>query len=98
VKEKIIKEVRIKPTVAGILAPTRSENLPPKGAKIIEVKATGKISIPTREGENPKIFWKKKGATKECAPAIQKERKPAPRPEMNSLSRKRDKSTKGEEE
>jgi hypothetical protein len=56
VKEKTIKEVTIKPTVAGILTPTRSENLPPKGAITITVRATGKISIPTLEGENSRIF------------------------------------------
>ena len=97
-KEKIIREVRIKPTVAGILAPTRSENLPPKGANIIEVRATGKINMPTLEGENPKMFWKKKGMTKVCAPLIQKERKLAPRPKIKSRFRKREKSTRGDED
>jgi len=33
-KEKIVSEMRIKPMVAGILAPTRSENLPPKSENI----------------------------------------------------------------
>jgi hypothetical protein len=56
VKEKTVKEVMIKPTVVGILAPTRSENLPPKGAITITVRGTGKISIPTLEGENPRMF------------------------------------------
>jgi hypothetical protein len=70
--------------VAGILTPTRSENLPPKGAMTITVRATGKMSIPTLEGENSKIFWRKKGMTKVWAALIQKERKLAPRDEEPS--------------
>src|SRR4030042_1584370 len=79
VKEKTVKEVRVNPMVAGILTPTRSENLPPKGAMTITVRATGKMSIPTLDGENSKIFCRKKGMTKACAALIQKERKLAPR-------------------
>jgi hypothetical protein len=64
VKEKTPREVSPNPMVAGILTPIRSENLPPKGAVTITVRATGKISIPTLEGENSKIFWRKKGIMK----------------------------------
>src|SRR4030043_1343538 len=96
VKEKTVKEVRVNPMVAGILTPTRSENLPPKGAITITVRATGKMSIPTLDGENSKIFWRKKGMTKACAALIQKERRLAPREEMKSRLLKRRRSTKGE--
>ena len=50
-KEKMDREMNMRPNVAGTLTPTRSEILPPKGAMIITVKDTGKISIPTLEGE-----------------------------------------------
>src|SRR4030042_5778973 len=40
VKEKTVKAVRVRPRVAGILTPTRSENLPPKGAVTITVSPT----------------------------------------------------------
>jgi hypothetical protein len=96
--EKMVKEVRVKPIVAGIFTPIRSESLPPQGAVIIPMRATGKTNNPTFDGENPKIFWRKKGATKVWAPLIQKERKLAPREEMKSRSLKRWKSTKGEED
>jgi hypothetical protein len=96
VKEKTAKEVRVKPMVAGILTPTRSENLPPKGAMTITVRATGKMSIPTLDGENSKIFWRKKGMTKVWAALIQKERKLAPREEMKSRLLKSLRSTRGE--
>src|SRR4030042_3636209 len=98
VKEKTVKEVMIKPTVAGILTPTRSENLPPKGAITITVRATGKTSIPTLEGKNSRIFWRKKGMTKIWAALIQKEKKLAPREEIKSLLLKKLRSTKGEGE
>src|SRR3989304_9321356 len=42
VKEKTTRAVRVKPRVAGILTPTRSENLPPKGAVAMTVRPTGK--------------------------------------------------------
>jgi hypothetical protein len=96
VKEKMVKEVRVKPMVAGILTPTRSENLPPIGAMTITVRATGKISIPTLDGEYSKIFWRKKGMTKVWAALIQKERKLAPREEVKSRLLKSLRSTKGE--
>ena len=98
VKEKTVKEVRIKPIVAGILTPTRSENLPPKGAMTITVRATGKMSIPTLDGENSKIFCRKKGMTKVWAALIQKERKFAPREEIKSRLLKKWSSTNGEED
>ena len=56
VNEKTVREVRVRPIVAGILTPTRSENFPPKGAITITVRLTGKISMPTLDGENSKIF------------------------------------------
>jgi len=96
VNEKTIKEVRAKPMVAGILTPTRSENLPAKGAITIMVRATGKMSIPALDGEYSKIFWRKKGMTKVWAALIQKERKLAPREEMKSRLLKSLRSTKGE--
>jgi hypothetical protein len=55
----------------------------------ITVRATGKISMPTFDGENSKIFWRKKGVTKVWAPPIQKERRLAPREEMKSRFLKR---------
>jgi len=82
--------------VAGIFTPTRSENLPPKGAITITVRATGKMSIPTLEGENSKILWRKKGMTKVCAALIQKDRKLAPREEMKSRLLKSLRSTNGD--
>ena len=94
----MVKEMRVKPMVVGILTPIRSESLPPKGAMIIPVRATGKINRPTLDGEYPKIFWRKNGATKVWAPLIQKERRLAPREEMKSLLLKMWKSTKGEED
>src|SRR4030042_448949 len=95
-KEKMVKEVRVNPTVAGILTPTRSESFPPRGAITITVRATGKMSIPILDGENSKIFWRKKGMTKTCAALIQKERKLAPREEMKSRLITRLRSTRGE--
>jgi hypothetical protein len=89
VKEKIVREVRIKPRVAGILTPTRSEILPPKGAITITVRETGKTIIPTFDGENSKILWRKKGITKVWAALIQKERRLAPREEIKSRLLKR---------
>ena len=62
--EKIDKEMKVNPMVAGTFTPIRSESLPPKGAMIITVRATGKINMPTFDGENPKILWRKKGVTK----------------------------------
>jgi hypothetical protein len=53
------------------------------------VKATGRISIPTFEGEKFKIFWRKNGTTKVWAALIQKERRHAPREEMKSRLLKR---------
>jgi hypothetical protein len=96
VKEKTAREVRIKPAVAGILTPTRSEILPPKGAITITVRETGKMRIPTFEGEYFKIFWRKKGMTKLWAPFIQKEKKPATREETKSRLLKKLRSTNGD--
>jgi hypothetical protein len=96
VKEKTAREVRAKPVVAGILTPIRSEILPPKGAITITVRETGKMRIPTFEGEYSKIFWRKKGMTKLCAPFIQKEKKPAPREEVKSRLLKKLRSTNGD--
>jgi hypothetical protein len=95
VKEKTVKEIRAKPMVAGILTPKRSENLPPIGAMTITVRAIGKTSIPTLEGEKFKIFCKKKGMTKLWAALIQKDRKLAPREEMKSRLLKSLRSTNG---
>jgi hypothetical protein len=81
----MVREVMIKPMVAGTLTPIRSDSLPPKGAMTITVRATGKMSMPTLDGGNPKIFWRKKGVTKLWAPFIQKERRLAPREEVKSL-------------
>jgi hypothetical protein len=75
----------LKPMLAGTLTPIRSEILPPMGAITITVSATGKINIPTFDGENSKIFWRKKGTTKVWAAFIQKERRLAPREEMKTL-------------
>ena len=83
------REIRTKPIVVGILTPTRSENLPPNGAMTITVMATGKIIMPTFVGENFKIFWRKKGTMKTWALLIKKERKLAPRGEMNGRFLKR---------
>jgi hypothetical protein len=96
VKEKTAREVRIKPIVAGILTPTRSEILPPKGAITITVRETGKMRIPTFEGEYSNIFWRKKGMTKLWAPFIQKEKKPVAREETKSRLLKKRRSTSGE--
>jgi glucose/arabinose dehydrogenase len=95
VKEKTVNEVRVKPMVAGILAPTRSENLPQKGAMTITVRATGKMSMPTLDGENSKIFCRKKGRTKVWAAFIQKERKLVPREETKSRLLNKLRSIKG---
>jgi hypothetical protein len=81
--------------VAGILTPKRSENLPPRGAMTITVRAIGKTSIPTLEGEKFKIFCRKKGMTKLWAALIQKDRKLAPREEMKSRLLKSLRSTNG---
>jgi hypothetical protein len=75
--------------VAGILTPTRSEIRPPRGAITITVRATGKIIIPTFEGENSRIFWRKKGTMKAWAAFIQKERRLVPTEEVKSLLLKR---------
>jgi hypothetical protein len=88
-KEKIVSEMMLKPMLAGTLTPIRSEILPPIGAITITVSATGKINIPTFDGENSKIFWRKKGTTKVCAPLIQKEKRLVPREEVKILLLKR---------
>jgi hypothetical protein len=98
VKEKTVREVMAKPMVAGILTPTRSENLPDKGAVTMTVRATGKMSIPIFEGENSKIFWRKKGMTKVWAALIQNDRKLAPREEIKRRLLKSLRSTRGEGE
>jgi hypothetical protein len=95
-KEKIVSEMMLKPMLAGTLTPIRSEILPPIGAITITVSATGKINIPTFDGENSKIFWRKKGTTKVCAPLIQKEKRLVPREEVKILLLRRWRSTKGE--
>jgi hypothetical protein len=59
------------------------------------VRETGKTSIPTFDGENSKILWRKKGTTKVWAALIQKERRLAPREEIKSRLLKRWRSTKG---
>jgi hypothetical protein len=59
------------------------------------VRERGKIRTPTFDGENAKIFWRKKGATKVCAALIQKERRLVPREEMKSLLLKTLRSTRG---
>jgi hypothetical protein len=61
----------------------------------ITVRAIGKTSIPTLEGEKFKIFWRKKGMTKLWAALIQKDRKLAPREEMKSRLLKSLRSTNG---
>src|SRR5512139_2717096 len=96
VKEKTVSAVSVNPMVAGILTPTRSENLPPKGAVTMTVRAIGKMNMPALAGENSRMSWRKKGMTKVWAAPIQKERKLAPREETKSRLLKRLRSTKGE--
>jgi len=95
-KEKVVREITIIPAVAGILMPIRSENLPPRGAMIITVKETGKVRIPTFEGEYLRIFWRKKGRTKAWAAFIQKEKRLVPREATKRFRLNRWRSINGE--